>query len=155
MTRQPYQRGRLVATLGWGWLGDNMATPVTTMVTVGGGGPLDAGKGSSKSSNNRQPKGPGHSTKAHEWVAWKDFNLKRAKTCVELTRGGREPPRWLILAKTTTVGGPWMGPLWMTWYPPWYPMAPNLPLVAPTNQKSLPYPIYSARTNLDAHVQVF
>jgi hypothetical protein len=28
-----------------------------------------------------------------------------------LTRGGGEPPRWSILAMTTIVGGPWMGPL--------------------------------------------
>jgi hypothetical protein len=34
-------------------------------------------------------------------------------------------------------------------------MAPNLPPVVPTNQKSLPYPIYSVGIDLDAHVQVF
>jgi hypothetical protein len=35
----------------------------------------------------------------------------------------------------------------MAWYPPWYLVALNLPPMAPTNQKSLPYPIYSVRTN--------
>jgi hypothetical protein len=34
-------------------------------------------------------------------------------------------------------------------------MVPSLPTMAPTNQKSLPYPIYSAKTDLDAHVRVF
>jgi hypothetical protein len=34
-------------------------------------------------------------------------------------------------------------------------MAPNLPPEAPTNRKSLPYPIHSVGINLDAHVQMF
>jgi hypothetical protein len=53
---------------------------------------------------------------------------------------------------TTSTRGPWIGPPWMTWYPPKYPVAPNLPVVAPTNQKSFHYPIYSARIDPNAHV---
>jgi hypothetical protein len=34
-------------------------------------------------------------------------------------------------------------------------VALSLPLVALTNQKSLPYPIYNVGTNLNAHVWVF
>jgi dynactin complex subunit len=34
-------------------------------------------------------------------------------------------------------------------------LVPTLPLVVPTNQKSVPYLIYSVRTSLDAHVKVF
>jgi hypothetical protein len=48
-----------------------------------------------------------------------------------------------------------MGPSWTMWYPPWYLVTPSLPPVAPTNWKSLPYPIHSARTDVDAHVRVF
>jgi hypothetical protein len=44
-------------------------------------------------------------------------------------KGGGKPPRQLIPAMTTLVGGPWISPSWTTWYPPWYPMAPSLPLM--------------------------
>jgi hypothetical protein len=43
----------------------------------------------------------------------------------------------------------------MTWYLPSYSMAPSLPLMTPTNQKSLPYLIYNVGTKPDAHVWVF
>jgi hypothetical protein len=66
---QPYQGGKLVATLGLGWLKDNMATPVTTMVRASGGGPPNVGKGSSKPSNNGQPKGPSHSTESRKQMS--------------------------------------------------------------------------------------
>jgi hypothetical protein len=65
MMGHPYQGGRLVATLGWGWLGmvpTNVVTPITTMVKVGGGGPPDARKWSFRPSS----KGLGHSMGAHE-----------------------------------------------------------------------------------------
>jgi hypothetical protein len=50
---------------------------------------------------------------------------------------------------------PWIGSTWNLWYPSWYfvqpPITPNLPPI----RKSIPYPIYIARTNLNAHVQIF
>jgi hypothetical protein len=50
---------------------------------------------------------------------------------------------------------PWIGPTWNLWYSSWYhvqpPIAPNPPL----SRKSLPYPIYIVRMNLDVHVCVF
>jgi len=63
-------------------------------------------------------------------------NLKRAKASVTSVKGGGKPPRQSTPTMTTPTRGPWMGPLWMTWYPPWYPMVPSLPPVAPTSRKS-------------------
>ncbi len=56
---------------------------------------------------------------------------------------------------TTPIGRPWLGSSWMTWYLPWYSMAPSLPLMIPTNQKSLAYPIYNVGTKPNAHIWVF
>lgn len=71
MIGQLYQGGRPIATQGWGWpsmMLANVATPVTTMVKVGGGGLLDVGEGFSRPSSKGQPKGPIHSTWACERV---------------------------------------------------------------------------------------
>jgi hypothetical protein len=122
MMRQPYQGGRPDATPGWGWpsmMPANVATPVTAMVKVGGGGLLDAGEGFSRPSSKGQPKGPNHSTWACERVLREVFNSKRAKIGVRSARGGGKPPSRPTPAMTTPVGGPWIGPPWTTWYLPW------------------------------------
>jgi len=70
MMGQPYQGGKLVTTLGWGWPsmmpGDNVATPVMTMVEASRESPLDVNEGSFRPSNKGQRKGPSHSTKARK-----------------------------------------------------------------------------------------
>ncbi len=48
-----------------------------------------------------------------------------------------------------------IGLTWNLWYLSWYPIQPPRTPNLPPNRKSLPYPIYNARTNLDAHVCVF
>ncbi len=72
MMGHPYQGGRSITTLGWGWacmmLGDNVATPVTTIVKAGGRGPPNANERSFKPSSKGQPKKPSHSTRACEQV---------------------------------------------------------------------------------------
>jgi hypothetical protein len=92
--------------------GDNMATPVMTMVEASSGNPLDVGEQSSIPFNKWQPKGPSHSTGPHEQVLWKVFNLEKMKADVKLTRGGQEPSRRMTLAMTSFARGPWMGPPW-------------------------------------------
>ncbi len=74
---------------------------------------------------------------------------------VRSTWGGGKPLRQLIPTMTTLAWGPWKGPPWTTRYFPWYLVAPSLPLVAPPNWKSFPYPIYCAWTDPNAHVWVF
>jgi hypothetical protein len=97
----------------------NVAPPVMAMVKVGGGGLLDAKEGFSGPSSKGQPKGPNHSTWACERVLREVFNSKRVKIGVKSSRGGGKPPSRVTLAMTTPIGGPWIGPLWMTWYLPW------------------------------------
>ncbi|CAK9875491.1 unnamed protein product [Sphagnum jensenii] len=80
-------------------LGDNKATPITTLVKKArGGGPLDAGEGCSGPSNERQPKGSGHSTGACK----KFLFLKGPEQVLpRLAGGGGEPPSSPIPAMTT------------------------------------------------------
>jgi hypothetical protein len=153
---QPYQGGRPVVLPRWGWSGmmpwHNVAMHITTMVGVGDGSPPYVGDKFLEPSNKGQPNGSSHSTGAHEWRPRGPSNPKRAKMGIGSMGARGKPPRWSILAMTTPVWGPWRDPPWMTWYLPWYLVAPNLPLITPTNQKSLPYPIYNARTDLNVHV---
>lgn len=74
---------------------------------------------------------------------------------IGLVGGGGKPLKQPTPTMTTSTRGPWIGPPWMTWCPPQYLVAPNLPPVAPTNRKSFLYPIYSVKTNPDAHVYKF
>jgi hypothetical protein len=133
---------------------NNVATFVMTMVRVRSKGPPCVGDGSSEPSNKGQPNRFNHSIGEHKWWSWRPSNPKKARTNVGSMGGGREPPRQPIPTMTKPVG-PWIGPPWTTWYPPWCHVAPSLLLMAPSNWKSFPYPIYSVGTNLDAHVRVF
>jgi hypothetical protein len=56
---------------------------------------------------------------------------------------------------TARPTGLWIGPTWNLWYPSWYSVQPPITPNPPSNRKSLPYPIYTTRTDLDAHVCVF
>jgi hypothetical protein len=66
--------------------------PITTMVRVGDGGPLDVGEGCFGPSSKRQPKGLGHSTRACKRVPQEASNLERAIVGVELVGGGGGEP---------------------------------------------------------------
>ncbi len=122
------------------------------MVGAGGKNPPDASDGSSEpSSKEENPMDlviqPEHTNEGHE----EPSNPKKARMNIGLIGVGRKPPRQPTPTMTTSTRGPYIGPPWMTWYP----VAPNLPLMAPTNRKSFPYPIYSARTHPDAPVWEF
>jgi hypothetical protein len=70
MKGQPYQGGRPVVPLGWGWPGmmprHNVVMHVMTMVGVGNGGPPNVGDKSPELSNKGQPNKSSHSTRARE-----------------------------------------------------------------------------------------
>jgi hypothetical protein len=67
--------------------------PITTMVGVGGGGLLNAGKRFFRPSYKGQPKGPNHSTRAREQVPREAFNLERVRVSIGSIGGGRKPPK--------------------------------------------------------------
>jgi hypothetical protein len=51
--------------------------------------------------------------------------------------------------------GPWVRPTWNPWYPPWYPIQPPIAPNSLPSRESLPYPIYTAGMDPNAHVRMF
>ncbi len=45
----------------------------------------------------------------------------------------------------------WIEPTWNLWYPSRYPIQPHITPNPPPNRKFLPYPIYTAEMDPDAH----
>jgi len=48
-----------------------------------------------------------------------------------------------------------LGPTWKPWHLSWYPIQPPVAPNPPPSKRSLPYPIYNVKMNLDAHVHMF
>jgi hypothetical protein len=70
---------------------DNVATPITTMVGVGGKSPPNVGDRSFEPSNKGQPNKAGHSNGEHEQWSQQPSNLEKARTSSGSTRGGGKP----------------------------------------------------------------
>ncbi len=103
-------------------LGDNVATPVTTMVGVGNESPPNVGDENFRPSSKGQPNEIGHSNGEHKWWSQQPSNLEKARMNGGWTKGEGKPLKQLILAMTTPTRGPWIGHLgWLgtllgTWW---------------------------------------
>ncbi len=84
----------------------------------------------------------------------------------EPSRGGGGPPSgggppggggggFLVGGACVPFDVPWLGSPWNPWYPSWCPPLTPTTLVTPSSRKALPFPIYFAGTNPNAHIQMF
>jgi hypothetical protein len=85
-------------------------------------------------------------------------NNKPPRGCTNGSLGGGDnghPAYQIPRSYVARPIGLWIRPTWNLWYTSWYHVYPPIAPNPPRSTKSLPYPIYIARTNPYVHVLLF